>query len=288
MTSGVTRSEAVGLNSHLTGVVDAFVNEFGADRSRLMDIVQAVQGRFGYVGDDAIQAISMGLGMHAVEIEDMVSFYAFLDREARGRNRIRLSKTPISLTKGARGVARAFEEALGISGGQTSPDGKFTLEWTSDIGMADQEPAALVNGIILTALTAADVPAIVAALREAGIDGALPPFPPHAEQGAKLPKATVHRSLIQSGPLLSGPLVRGDGVKAAVALAPDKVIEEITSSKLRGRGGAGFPTGMKWRLTRKAIGHGALRPLQCRRRRARHIQGPECCCPNSRTSCLTV
>jgi len=242
------------MNLSSEAVVEGFVKEFGADRSRLMDIVQAAQGRFGYVGVDAVQAMATGLGIHAVEIEDMVSFYAFLDREAHGRNRIRLSKTPISLMKGAGEVAHAFEQALGISVGQTSPDGKFTLEWTSDIGMADQEPAALVNGMILTVLTAADVPAIVAALREAGIDGAFPPYPPHAEQGAKLPKATVHRSLIQSGPLLSGPLVRGEGVKAAVALAPDKVIEEITNSKLRGRGGAGFPTGMKWRLTRKSVG----------------------------------
>jgi [NiFe] hydrogenase diaphorase moiety large subunit len=254
MVSGARSSERVRLNPNDEDVIKGYIKRFGTDRSRLMDVVQAVQYRFGHVGDDAVQVIATCLGMHAVEIEDMVSFYAFLDREARGRNRIRLSKTPISLMKGALEVARAFENALGISLGQTSPDGKFTLEWTSDIGMADQEPSALVNGMILTALTAADVPAIVAALREAGIDGALPPFPPHAEQGAKLPKATVHRSLIQSGPLLSRPLVRGDGVKAAVALAPDKVIEDITNSKLRGRGGAGFPTGMKWRLTRKSVG----------------------------------
>jgi hypothetical protein len=52
------------------------------------------------------------------------------------------SKTPISFMKGAKEVARAFEEALGISLGETSADGAFTLEWTSDIGMADQEPAA--------------------------------------------------------------------------------------------------------------------------------------------------
>ncbi len=234
--------------------VEGFVKQFGADRARLMDIVQAVQHRFGHVGDDAVQAIATGLGMHAVEIEDMVSFYAFLDREARGRNRLRLSKTPISLMKGASDVMRALQEALGISAGQTTPDGKFTLEWTSDIGMADQEPAALVNGMVLTALTPEDVPAIVAALRETGTDEALPPFPPHAGDSAKLPKATVRRSLIQAGPLLSGPSVDGEALKAAVSLTPDKVIEEITNSKLRGRGGAGFPTGMKWRLTRKSAG----------------------------------
>ena len=59
---------------------------------------------------------------------------------------------------------------------------------------------------------------------------------------------------LESGPLLSGPSVAGEAIKAVLALSPDKVIEEITNAKLRGRGGAGFPTGMKWRFTRKATG----------------------------------
>ena len=234
--------------------VQSIVAEFSGDRSRLMDIVQAVQRRYGHVSDDAVQAIATALGIHAVEIEDMASFYAFFNREPRGRNRIRLSKTPISFMKGAKEVARAFEETLGLSLGETSPDGAFTLEWTSDIGMADQEPAALVNGMILTALTPGDVPQIVAALRQSGDDGAQLPFPSHAMPGTTLPKATVRPSLVKAGPLLSGPLGRADGLKAALARTPEKVIEEINSSKLRGRGGAGFPTGMKWRLTRKANG----------------------------------
>jgi [NiFe] hydrogenase diaphorase moiety large subunit len=234
--------------------VDDIVKEFAADRGRLLDIVEQVQRQFGQISDDAIQAIATGLGIHRVEIEDMVSFYAFFNREPQGRFRIRLSKTPISFMKGAKEVARAFETALGLILGTTSPDGKFTLEWTSDIGMADQEPAALVNGMVLTALTPADVPGIVAALRQIGDDGGLPAFPMHLAEGAVLPKAMVRRSLVQSGPLLSGPRGPAEGMKAAVAFSPEKVIEEITKSKLRGRGGAGFPTGMKWRLTRKAVG----------------------------------
>jgi NADH:ubiquinone oxidoreductase subunit E len=133
-------------------IVTGFVEACNVDRSRLMDIVHAVQNRFGYISDSAIHTIATALGMHAVEVEDMASFYAFFDREPRGRNRIRLSRTPISLMKGAKEVARAFEETLGISMGGTSTDGEFTVEWTSDVGMADQEPAALVNGAILTLL----------------------------------------------------------------------------------------------------------------------------------------
>ena len=234
--------------------VDSYIQEAGADRTRLLDIVEKVQHRFGYISDDSVQAIATGLGIHAVEVEDMVSFYSFLDREPRGRFRIRLSKTPISFMKGAKDVARAFEQALGLSLGETSPDGMFTLEWTSDIGMADQEPAALINRIPLTCLTPEDVPAIVAVLRQRGPDDDLPPFPLHPLEGAVLVKATVRPSLVHPGALLSGVRDRDAGTRAALARTPDQVIEEITRSKLRGRGGAGFPTGMKWRLTRKAAG----------------------------------
>jgi [NiFe] hydrogenase diaphorase moiety large subunit len=178
-----------------------------------------------------------------VEVEDTISFYAFLDRMPRGEFRIRLSRTPISLMKGAAQIAAAFAAHLGIAIGGTTQDGKFTLEWTSDIGMADQEPAALVNSTVLTRLTEADVPGIIAALRVR--PGGEDPFP--------LP-SSVRPSLIQAGPLLAAPFTAGEAISASLALTPDKVIETITRSQLRGRGGAGFPTGMKWRFTRKSPG----------------------------------
>ena len=226
------------MTSAETALVESFVAAFAGDRSRLLDIAHAVQRRFGCIDDAAIQIIASGLGMHPVEVEDMVSFYALFSREPGGRFHIRLSKTPVAMMKCAQAVCRAFEDALGIATGGTSADGAFTLSWTSDIGMADQEPSALVNGMVLTSLAPSDVPGILDALR----------------QGATPPNATVASSLVQAGPLLSG---RRDGMAAlaaALALPPDKVIETIVAAKLRGRGGAGFPTGMKWRLSRKAIG----------------------------------
>src|SRR5450631_3890885 len=98
--------------------VAEIVREFPSDRSRLMDIVLAVQRRFGYLSEDAMHTIAAGVGMHLAEIQQMVSFYAFLERKPEGRFQIRLSKTPISLINGAREVAYAFEELLGISIGE--------------------------------------------------------------------------------------------------------------------------------------------------------------------------
>jgi [NiFe] hydrogenase diaphorase moiety large subunit len=224
--------------------VEEEIRAVGADRSRLLDIVEQMQHRFGYLSNDAVAAIARGLDIHAVEVEDMVSFYSFLDREKRGHFRIRLSKTPISFMKGAQAVARAFEQALRLSIGATSLDGMFTLEWTSDIGMADQEPSALINRVVFTSLTPENVPDIIEALRNVSENGDL----------SALPNAKIRPSLVQAGALLSGPRERGAGTRAAMARTPDQLIEEITRSKLRGRGGAGFPTGMKWRFTRKSAG----------------------------------
>ncbi len=223
--------------------VRQFIAEVGADPTRLLDVALAVQKRFGFVSAEAIALIAKGLGLHAVVVEDTVSFYAFLDRAPRGEFRIRLSKSPISLMKGAASIAAAFEAALGVSIGETTPDGTFTLQWTNDIGMADQEPAALINSTVVTGLTEADIPRIIAALRKR--PGGEDPFPI---------KPTVRQSHILAGPLLAAPFAPGAAIRAALARSPDAVIEEITRSRLRGRGGAGFPTGMKWRFTRKSAG----------------------------------
>jgi [NiFe] hydrogenase diaphorase moiety large subunit len=231
------------MNPSRETAVQQFISDVGADRTRLLDIALAVQRRFGYISNEAVATMASGLGLHAVEVEDTVSFYAFLDRVPRGEFRIRLSQTPISLMKGAARIAAAFEASLGITIGDTTPDRKFTLEWTNDIGMADQEPAALINSAVLTNLQEADVPGIIAALRHR--PGGEDPFPL---------KSSVRPSLIQGGPLLAAPFVPGDAIRAALAITPEQVIEEITRSQLRGRGGAGFPTGMKWRFTRKSAG----------------------------------
>jgi [NiFe] hydrogenase diaphorase moiety large subunit len=234
--------------------LQGFMKNVAFDRSRLLDVVEAVQERYGFVSDGAVQAIANGLAIHPVEVEDTLSFYAFFDRHPRGRFRIRLSRTPISIMKGAMEVARAFEQALGIGMGGTTQDFAFTLQWTSDIGMADQEPAALVNGMVLTGLVPGDVPAIIGALRQR--DQGHEPAPGKLQSFHRnaIPEREVRSSLVQAGPLLTPNPAQDGALQTALCLTPEEVIARISEAKLRGRGGAGFPTGLKWRLTRKSPG----------------------------------
>lgn len=253
MTISETQNDGASATA-IAGIVATIVDTVQADRTRLMDIVQAVQHRIGYVSDQAIHAIAARLGMHGVEVEDMVSFYAFLNRKPAGRFHVRLSKTPISMMLGAAAVAEAFSRATGAVIGGTSPDGEFTLEWTSDIGMGDQEPAALINGTVLTALSPDDVLPIVAALRQHHAENDIPLFPGSDVQGAALSKARVGASLVKSGPIVFQPgLTREGGLEAALAKSPEEVIQLIAQARLRGRGGAGFPTALKWKLCRQSV-----------------------------------
>lgn len=246
----MTDSEA-----NLARIVDGAVATIGADRSRLMDIVQDVQHQIGHLSFPVFRAIADRLGIHADEVADMASFYKFLDRIPEGRFHIRLSRSPVSMMKGAMAVAQALEAAAHTKFGASAPDRMFSLDWTSDIGMADQEPAALVNGAVITALTPEGATALVAALRQQSGDHPIPLFPGVDARAAIPASAQPQTYLMQSGPVvLRGEAVPDTGLKNALSRTPDEVIAEVTKARLRGRGGAGFPTGLKWKLCRQAPG----------------------------------
>ena len=224
-----------------TTVVTQVVEDFGKDRTRLMDIAQTLRRRLGWLSEETIGQIADAMGMPRVQVRDMVSFYAFLPREPQGKTVIRLCHAVVERLKGADEVAKAFENALGIKFGETTADGAFTLEYTSCLGLSDQGPSALVNGVPMTNLRPEDVPEIVKALKS-GVEV------------RDLPETRVALNLRQPGPAVFAPLQRGAALRTALNRSPDQVITEINKSRLRGRGGAGFPTAMKWDFCRKAQG----------------------------------
>jgi [NiFe] hydrogenase diaphorase moiety large subunit len=216
----------------------------GHDETRLLDVFAAVQARLGHLPDDALLAIASALGMPYVEVLDSVSFYAFFAREPQAECRIRFSRTPVSLMKGAAEVMRAFEQAIAAPNAEHDD---ITLSWTSDIGMADHEPACLIDGMVFTDLVPADAEPIVREIRSRRAAG------PTAA-GFTSPKAGCVSQIVRRGPVFFTPAETGAGLRRALRMTPDEVVEEIARSGLRGRGGAGFPTGLKWRLTRRAQG----------------------------------
>lgn len=145
--------------------LESLADRFGRDRGALIPILQELQRRRHRIDDFSEQVIADLLGIHPVEVHSVISFYSFLNSERKGRFVIRLCRTVSCDMSGKDRVERQLESELGIRFGETTPDGRFTLEWASCMGMCDQGPALLVNDKVFTHVTPESVHEIIGSCR---------------------------------------------------------------------------------------------------------------------------
>ena len=136
----------------LSQEIENLVKKYGSDRQALLQILQAIQWKNKYVSEFAQQEIARLLNIHPVEVYSVISFYSFLCSEPKGRNIVRLCRTISCDMAGKDKIESAVKRELGISFGETTNDGRVTLEFTNCLGMCDQGPAMLVNDRVYTHL----------------------------------------------------------------------------------------------------------------------------------------
>lgn len=146
--------------------IEALVKKFGRERNALIPILQELQRRYNYISDFAMQIVADQLNIHPVEVYSVISFYAFLYEKPRGRFIIKLCRTISCDMLGKDRVAQQLENDLGIKFGETTQDGRFSLEWANCIGMCDQGPALLVNDRVYTRVTPYKVQEILEECRQ--------------------------------------------------------------------------------------------------------------------------
>jgi len=137
----------------VTKEIKALADKLGHDRTSLVTILQEVKRKQHQIDSFAMQVVADELDIHPVEVYSVASFYAFLGDRPQGRFVIRLCRTISCDMQGKERVARQLENDLGIRFGETTPDGKFSLEWANCMGMCDQGPALLVNDRVYAKVT---------------------------------------------------------------------------------------------------------------------------------------
>lgn len=238
----------------LETVVREVCAKYDNDVHRMMDIVIAIQDRFRCVSPEAMELIAQAVGTERVEVESVVTFYDFLTTRPTGKVVIRLCDDIVDWMKGYDEVADAMTKELGVTMGETTADGAITLTRTACIGMSDQAPAALINDTVIGKLSPERARQVVRDLRRHLDPSQLVTMLGDGHNADPEVRAMVRNNIRRRGPVLLADYESGSGLMQAFSRSPDEVIAEIRESRLRGRGGAGFSTGMKWELCRKSPG----------------------------------
>ena len=236
-------------------VVKSVVARYAGDATRLMDILIDVQDELGCLSHDIVERIARALDIPQVDVEQTVSFYHFFAREPRGKYAVYLNDSVVAEFRGRAEVAAAFETAAGCRFGEVSVDGVVGLFHTACIGMSDQEPAALVNGQVFPALTPDRARALVAGMRAGQtLEELKGDRYGDGQNGHPLVRALVANHIRRRGVMVFDHYQPGEALRKVVAMSSAEVIAAVKAASVRGRGGAGFPTGMKWDFARRAAG----------------------------------
>ena len=234
-------------------VVRQACKKFDHDGTRVIDILREVQKKLGCISGETMDLLAAELSTYRIEIEGLVSFYSFFSEKPKGKIIIRLCDDIIDRFAGIERVAKVFSEEFGIGIGGTSRDGNFSLEYTPCIGMSDQAPAALINETVVTELTPESARAIAHRLKKDPDTSTLVKKKGDGNNAGRLVSAMVRNNIQKKGEvLLADNFPAEAGLRKALKKKPEEVIQEVLDSGLRGRGGAGFSTGLKWNLARKA------------------------------------
>ncbi len=223
-------------------------HEVREDRHLLLPALWAVQDRIGYISAPALNYISRRLTIPPADAYGVATFYAMLATEPQPPRVLHVCEDLACKCVGSDELIATLEERFGPEGA-VSADGRSTWHRSPCLGQCDRAPAVLMMEAGLEPFTRTYAPAstaiALASLAEEELEGTQPAVPPQAgDESLRL----LRRIGVVDPMSLDDYRANGgyEALRAAIALGPDGVIREVKDSRLLGRGGAAFPTGVKW------------------------------------------
>jgi formate dehydrogenase subunit gamma len=121
----------------------------------LLPILHAVQEAFGHVPADAVPLIAEALNLSRAEVHGVVTFYHDFRSEPAGRRVLKLCRSEACQSMGAEALAKQAEANLATKLGDTTPDGRVTIEPIYCLGLCACAPAAMLDGELIGRLDSA-------------------------------------------------------------------------------------------------------------------------------------
>jgi NADH-quinone oxidoreductase E subunit len=150
----------------LYDAIQAIADQYPVRRSAIMPALHLAQERYGWLPPDALREVADALDLTPAYVQAVASFYDMYHLEPVGRHEIAVCTNVSCALAGAQKVLDAFERELGVSPGETSEDGEFTLRSFECLGGCGWATVVAVNWRYREHVRAEDVPEIVRELRE--------------------------------------------------------------------------------------------------------------------------
>ena len=213
----------------------------------MLPLLWLVQENQGYVSPEAEAWVAQILRVSISRVREVVSFYNMFHTKPVGRRELRVCTSLPCRLRGAEDLLRRIQEGLKINQGETTPNQQVTLTEVECLCACEMAPMAQLDERFVGPLEGETVDRIIQdALMEPGNPQLTPePAPFICSDGPVLstrfrdPEGTWFEDYVADGGYLAAR-------KALASMTPSQVIDEVSKAKLRGLGGAGFPTGRKW------------------------------------------
>jgi NADH-quinone oxidoreductase subunit F len=246
---------ALQMSPQLTARFERLQNAYPVKRSALIPMLMYAQDEFGYISDAVIAEIAARLELRTVQVEETLEYYSMLHRKPMGKYHVQVCTNVACMLRGGNELLDRAKKRLEIGHKEVTKDGIFSLEEVECIGACTGAPAMQINYDFYENLTPTTFDRLIQELdfgRRAEpvtvISGAV-----HAREAGEI--AVISRRWgIENSTKIDVFLQHGGYQaleKALKQMTPESIIDEMKKSNLRGRGGAGFPTGMKWSFVPK-------------------------------------
>lgn len=125
--------------------LEQFINELPEKKGALISVLHKAQSIFGYLPKEVQIFVGEKLGVPVSQVYGVVSFYSFFTMEPKGKYPISVCLGTACYVRGADKVLDTFKKELGIEVGQTTADGKFSLDALRCVGACGLAPVAMVG-----------------------------------------------------------------------------------------------------------------------------------------------
>ncbi len=240
-------------------------------KAALLPALRLCEDEFGSVDLGGMKLVAEKLGLSPAYVLGVVSFYFHFRRPTEGTFVIEVCRTLPCDLRGAGAFYQHACQKLGIKHGQTTEDGLFTIKKAECLAACDKAPVCHINAYSFELLDPETFDQIVDDIRKdpeafdlkAGRRAPHPwtgPADPKAERTQPEGERDYEHEALTHEPVLGKRFFRDayatydeyvkdggyEGAKKALKLSPAEVVDTVKRSGLRGRGGAGFPCGVKW------------------------------------------